>query len=254
MLGIFDSGIGGLTVVKAIEEAIPGISYVYLGDTARLPYGTKSAETISKYTTNALEFLSSKGATVPIVACHTASSMLLSNGAARKKIESMFQNEHMYNVATSAILEAKDKTKNKKIGILGTSATIRSHAYENALHEFSITSVAASVLVSLAEEDFSDRKYSGPILNEILKPFITNNVDTVILACTHFPILANSIRAILGANIELIDPGMALAKCLATKKNILKKGAGVIYATDIPEDFEERSSRFLGRNIHVKAV
>ena len=249
MLGIFDSGIGGLTVVRAIEHAVPDVSYLYLGDTAHLPYGTKTADTITRYTLDALAFLKTQGATVPVIACHTASSVIAANEDLRESIRNMFGHEP-YTVVDAALRGVPKHTKSGSIGILATTATIRSGIYQQRLENFTLTPVAASVLVGLAEEGFSAPKHVQPILEEVLNPFLRSDVDTVVLGCTHFPVLADSIRDILGPDVVLLDPGKELARVLQ-QQQLVKDGKRLFFASDIPEDFGERAGRFLGRRIAV---
>lgn len=253
MLGIFDSGLGGLTVVHAVERVLPDVSYVYLGDTARLPYGTKTRETISKYTIDALKFLKSQGATIPVVACHTASSVIVSDSALQQRIADDFGAD-VFNVVTPAIEAARNATQNGHIGVLATSATVRSGVYETSLHDRVVTQVSASVLVGLAEEGFTTSRHIGAILEEILNPFLRADVDTIVLACTHFAILGDVIRAIVGSEIRLIDPGVELAKQLYALRDSLPEGKKRFFATDVPDDFGERATRFLGRTIDVEPV
>lgn len=254
MLGIFDSGIGGLTVARAIHRQAPGTAFLYLGDTARLPYGTKSPSTIERYALLALTFLKRGGATHPVIACHTVSSIFLTRPGMRKEIAKMFGGREIFEVVTPGIAAARRTTRRGRIGVLGTAATIRSGVYPHALRGFHLTQVAASVLVPLAEEGWSKKAEILPLLNEVLKPFKRRRVDTVILACTHFPILKTRIRAILGPAIRLVDPGEELARTLAKHPAPFARGNRRFFATDIPDDFEKRASRFWGQRIKAELV
>lgn len=254
MLGIFDSGLGGLTVVRHIERTMPAAGYLYLGDTARLPYGTKSPETIERYAVQALRFLRSQGAKTPVVACHTVSSFLYANPNAYRRCAQLFRRNDLFEVVTPTIRAARNTTKNRRIGILGTTATVQSGAYQRGLRGYRAVPVAASVLVALAEEGWAKRgRAVKPILREIMRPFRRERVDTVILACTHFPILTRHIRDILGSSVRVIDPGAEIAAALGSP-DLARRGPKRFFATDIPEDFAERASRFLGRSIRAKAV
>lgn len=254
MLGIFDSGIGGLTVARAIHQQAPGTAFLYLGDTARLPYGTKSPSTIERYALSALAFLKRGGATHPVIACHTVSSILLTRPGMRKKVAKMFDSSEIFEMVTPGVETARRATRRGRIGVLGTAATIRSGAYPHALRGFRLTQVAASVLVPLAEEGWSKKAEILPLLKEVLKPFRQRRVDTVILACTHFPILRARIRAILGPTIRLVDPGEELARVLAEHPVPFARGSRRFFATDIPKDFADRASRFWGRRIRTEPV
>lgn len=250
MLGIFDSGIGGLTVVRAIEDAIPDVSYVYFGDTARLPYGTKTPETIRRYTEDALAFLQERGATIPVIACHTASSVVVSDPKLKETITQLFGTEP-YNVISAALGAVSDRTKNGRVGILATTATVESGVYTRQLSDFDVTQVPASVLVGLAEEGWVDKQYVDPILHILLKQFLDKGVDTVVLACTHFPILTDLIRDILGSDVALVDPGLELALQLRDADVESAENGRSFFATDISDDFAKRLSRFLGREVDV---
>jgi len=261
MLGVFDSGVGGLTVVRAIERRVPGAGYVYLGDTARLPYGIKSQKTIERYAMQALAFLRESGADQPVIACHTVSAALIGNPAFRRTCASIYSGIEPRDVVTPAIAAAKRETKSGRIGVLATTATIRSGVYQRALRRFRVVPVAASVLVAIAEEGWAFRRdvrqgrgrAITPMLREILKPFARAHVDTVVLACTHFPIFKPHIRAILKPSVHIIDPGEELAAILAASHSV-KRGSRNYFATDIPDDFSERASRFLGRAVHASPV
>lgn len=254
MLGIFDSGLGGLTVVRQVERAMPVAGYVYLGDTARLPYGTKSPQTIEQYALQALRFLRSQNAQVPVVACHTVSSLLFSNKEAYRRSARIFGRNDIFEVVTPALKAAKTATNNKRIGILGTAATIRSGAYQRGLAGYRVIPVAASVLVAFAEEGWARKKGAlKPILRELLRPFQKGNVDTIVLACTHFPLFEKHICDIMGSSVVVIDPGKELAEALSSP-DLAQRGVKRFFVTDISPDFSERASRFLRRQIRAQTV
>ena len=246
------TALGGLTVVRALEEAMPDVSYTYLGDTARLPYGTKTPETIANYTLDALSFLQERGATVPIIACHTASSVIATNENLQEQIRDMFGRD-AHHVVGAALKEVPTVTKSGNIGVLGTYATIQSNVYQHQLQQYQVTAVAASVLVGLAEEGFGGINHAGAILEEVLNPFLRADVDTVVLACTHFPLLAESIRDILGPDVALLDPGKALSRNLVNE-TVQNDGKRHFFATDIPDNFSRRASAFLGRDIPISRI
>ena len=261
MLGIFDSGLGGLTVVRQIERVFPRAGYIYLGDTARLPYGTKSFKTVERYAVDALKLLKKKGATTAVVACHTVSSVLAVNPAARRRCAALFPKSELFDVVAPALAGAKKATRNRRIGVLGTATTIRSGVYQRALRGYTVVPVPASVLVALAEEGWAFRRGSGqgryliePILRNILKPFQQKRVDTLILACTHFPLLERRIRDILGKKVVIIDPGAAVARALRENAVAVRPGHRRFLATDVSADFSERASRFLGRSVRAELV
>lgn len=254
MLGIFDSGLGGLTVVRQVEKAMPSAGYVYLGDTARLPYGTKSPEIIERYALQALRFLRAHNASVPVVACHTVSSLLFSRKSAYKRAARLFGRSDVFEVVTPAINAAKAATCNKRVGVLGTSATIRSGAYQRGLSGYRVFPVAASVLVAFAEEGWaSRRRETEPVLRQLLRPLQREKVDTVVLACTHFPLFEDHIRDIMGSAAAIVDPGKELAEALASQ-DLARRGAKRFFVTDISPDFSERASHFLRRTIRARTV
>ena len=259
MLGIFDSGLGGLTVVRAIEKRLPQAGYVYLGDTARLPYGTKSPTTIERYALQALAFLREAGATTPVIACHTVSSVLAGSPSFRRACANLFEGTAPLDVVMPAVAAARKATRNGRIGVLGTAATIRSRVYERELRGKTVVPVAASVLVGIAEEGWGKDVAVRPLLRKVLAPLRTRRVDTVVLGCTHFPILKRQIRDILGSRVVIIDPGDEVAALLeasggTTRGTRSDWRARHFFATDIPDDFSLRASRFLGRPITAEAV
>lgn len=254
MLGIFDSGLGGLTVVRHVERAMPRAGYLYLGDTARLPYGTKSTETIERYALQAFRFLRAQGVRVPVVACHSVSSMLVSNMKTYQRCARIFGREDIYEVVTPALKAARATTQNRRIGVLGTVATIRSGIYQRGLRDFRVVPVAASVLVPFAEEGWATRRnVIRPVLEHLLQPFRKANIDTVVLACTHFPLFSRLIRDILGASVHVIDPGEELTAALASS-DLARRGPKRFFVTDISPDFSYRASRFMRRRIKAKTI
>ncbi len=214
-IGLFDSGIGGLTVLEAFRRAFPGESFVYLGDTARLPYGTKSAQTIERYALTAAQYLLKQKLKALVIACNTASAYGLQSvqtQAAKLPVIGMI--EPAARVAISA-------TKNRHIAVLGTQATIRGASYTKALKALDpqgtlrITPIAAQVMVAIAEEGWTKGALSQAIVQEYLKPILAQQPrerpDTIIMGCTHFPALVDSIRAVLGYDVRLVDCGEAAA-------------------------------------------
>ena len=247
-IGVFDSGIGGLTVVKKIREKIPHANIVYLGDTARVPYGTKSEETIKRFAWEDAAFLMEKGVDLIVVACNTASSVALSH------LKKEFQKIPIFGVVEPGVKMAVEVSENKSIGIIGTIATIKSHAHKKALEKQGITKIfekACPLFVPLAEEGFTE----GPIPKLVAEHYlgeIKNRVDTIILGCTHYPILINVIQEVAGDNVKLVDPAHAVAEEVHT---FLKKSATLpfngkgtldLYLTDIPPHYHSLLNIFLG--------
>lgn len=205
MIGLFDSGIGGLTVLKSLLELLPNEDYIYLGDTARLPYGTKSQETIKRYTEQNIHFLESHGVDIVISACHSASSSILKYKITSKK--------PIFNVIEPSCLSAQEITKNKRIGLLATAATVNAGQYSELITSpYQLISQSAPLLVPLVENNWINDDITRSIIERYITPFKHGSVDVVILGCTHYPLLAAEIQKALGPAIKLIDPGLCLAK------------------------------------------
>lgn len=258
-IGVFDSGIGGLTVARSLFEILPNENIIYFGDTARLPYGTKSKETVTRYSIEITKFLLNKNVKMVVVACNTASSVALNY---LRKISDV----PVIGVIKPGSKAAISKTNNFKIGVIGTLGTIQSFAYKTQIHKYdrniNVFSKACSLFVQLAEDGWTENKIAEMIAKEYLEEFKTQNIDTLILGCTHYPILKKTISKILGKKIKLIDSGEETAKevkRILGEKNLLntqkKKGQHKFYVTDFQKKFKEISERFLGQPIHdVKKV
>jgi glutamate racemase len=258
-IGVFDSGIGGLTVAKSLFEILPNENIIYLGDTARLPYGTKSKETVTRYSIEITKFLLNKNVKMIVVACNTASSVALPY---LRKIS----NVPLIGVIKPGCKAAIAQTNNFKIGVIGTLGTIQSYAYKTQIHKYDrnidIFSKACSLFVQLAEDGWTENKIAEMIAKEYLSDFKNLKIDTLILGCTHYPILKKTISKVLGKRIKLIDSGEETAKevrRILEEKNLLntqkKNGQHKFYVTDFQKKFKEISERFLGQPIHnVKKV
>lgn len=253
-IGAFDSGLGGLSVVKELVKLLPNENIVYFGDTGRVPYGTKSIETVNRYAKDDEAFLLSKNVKMVIAACGTVSSVAVSTG---KLLPVPF-----VEVVTPAALEAAKKTVSKKIGVLGTNATVNSGSFRNAINAVlpsaSITSVACPLFVSLVESGWIDRNDEVTVLTakRYLKPLIDAGVDTVILGCTHFPVISEIISDIMGKDVTLINTG----KCAAMRVKELLENEGLLsdgkntgrteyYVSDRSENFSDIASVLLGHDI-----
>ena len=256
-IGVFDSGLGGLTVVKELKKILPNESIIYFGDTARLPYGNKSSSLIKQYSIQITKFLSNKNAKIIVIACNTATAMAL------EELRSIFHDISIIGVIDAGSSEAIIKTKNKKIGVIGTIATIDSNAYKIAIKEkdskISVISKACPLFVPFVEEGL----ISGNAIDEIAANYLSvfnNNIDTLILGCTHYPLLEKTISNNT-KNISLIDSASAIArkvfnqlkKCNALN-NKNKQGDLDCYVTDLPMRFQELGKIFLDediKNIHL---
>ena len=251
-IGVFDSGLGGLTVVKALRKILPNESILYFGDTARLPYGIKSEELVRQYSVQITKFLIEKNAKMIIVACNTATAMALTT------LEKKFKNIPIIGVIEPGSKQAILKTKKKKIGVIGTIATINSNAYEKSIRrkdiKVDIISKACPLFVPFVEEGL----FKGAAINEIAKHYLRSfnkKVDTLILGCTHYPLLKKVIFKNT-QNIELIDSASSVAndtykklekfRLLSGQDNLGKLNC---YVTDLPMRFKELGNIFLGENI-----
>ncbi|MCB0730543.1 MAG: glutamate racemase [Ignavibacteriae bacterium] len=258
-IGIFDSGIGGLTVVKSLDSSLANENIIYFGDTARVPYGSKSNSTVIEYSKQDAKFLLSKNVKMIVVACNTASSIALDS--LRKEFEIPVVG--MIDPGAKAAIMA---TKNKKIGVIGTEATVSNKAYSNALlkldDSINVFEKACPLFVPLAEEGWTDHKATILIAEEYLSELKKEKIDTLILGCTHYPILRNVIQEVIGKNVQLIDSGSAASveveAYLAgrgiknTSNNI---GTHQYYVSDVPKKFKQIAERFLGREVdHVNKI
>jgi len=240
-IGVFDSGIGGLTVVKALRELLPEEKIFYLGDTARVPYGNKSAETVERYGLELAGILMQENAKLIVVACNTVSSVAI------PKLRTNFP-VPIIGVIEPGAQAAIVTTRNRHVGVIGTRATIRSGAYENALRALNIhvrvTSAPCPLLVPLIEEGLLEDELTDQTIGRYLGPMIADGIDTLVLGCTHYPLLAHAIERTLGANVKLVD---SARNCAGAVKDLLdrqtlgapKESAGdlAIALTDKPDHF-----------------
>lgn len=252
-IGVFDSGIGGLTVVREMIRALPAEPIVYFGDTARVPYGTKSPETVQRFTREAARFLMRQDIKYLVIACNTASALALD------ALQSEFELP-MSGVILPGARAAARVTKTKSIGVIGTSATVRSDAYRRALADLDakaqVSSVACPLFVPLAEEGWTDGAVVDQIAAIYLEPFQAAKVDTLILGCTHYPLLRASIATAAGPSVTLVDTAEETVRDVTARLDQLGlraassgPGARQFYVSDVPAQFERIGSRFLGQPI-----
>jgi len=245
-IGVFDSGLGGLTCVKELMEIMPNESIVYFGDTGRVPYGSKSDETIIKYTKSDINFLKTFNPKMIVVACGTASSIALPVIKDELSIPT-------FGVIDAAVLEAVSATKNNKIGIIGTVGSIRSGAYEKKINEINkeikTIAVACPLFVPLVEAGHTKSEATRLIAKEYLEKIKSAGADTLILGCTHYPLLKEIISEILGDKVTLIDPGKVTAKYVKEyleKNNLMAhEGSCKFFVSDYPDDFKALAAEFL---------
>ncbi len=216
-IGVFDSGIGGLTVVKALQEVLPNEDIFYLGDTARVPYGNKSAETVERYGLELAEMLMRENAKTIVVACNTVSSVAIPKLRASVSVP-------VIGVIEPGAHAAIATTRNRHVGVIGTRATIRSGAYENALRALNVhvrvTSRACPLLVPLIEEGLLDDKLTDLTIARYLEPMLAEGIDTLVLGCTHYPLLAPAIGRSLGGKVHLVDSAL---NCARAVKDLLER-------------------------------
>ena len=208
MIGIFDSGIGGLTVVRALIDRLPECDMVYLGDTARTPYGSKSPETVTRYALEDTQFLIDQGAEIIVVACNTVSSVSIS------RIRATFQ-VPVFEVITPAVRRALETSRSMRIGVIGTRTTVQSGVYETRIRRqhpgARVYSIACPLLVPLIEEGWLKKPETRRIVKNYLLPLKTRQIDTLILGCTHYPLLKEPIQKKIGRRTAVIDSAAALA-------------------------------------------
>ncbi|MBN2498613.1 MAG: glutamate racemase [Deltaproteobacteria bacterium] len=249
-LGVFDSGIGGLTVLAALQRRLAAESTVYLGDTARVPYGTKSAEVVTRYALNNARFLAARNIKLLVVACNTASAVALP----------ALQREcglPVVGVIEPGARRAADASRTGRVGVIGTEGTVRSGAYLRALEAarsgLEVRQRPCPLFVPLAEEGWGD----SPIAAEVARIYLEDwapGIDVLILGCTHYPLLIPAIRTVLGTGVVLVDSASAVADAvaaeLAGRDLAAPAGAGAehaVFVTDVPGRFCEVGERFLGR-------
>ncbi|PID56827.1 MAG: glutamate racemase [Ignavibacteriae bacterium] len=254
-IGLFDSGIGGLTVVKTLSRYLPSENIIYFGDTARVPYGSKSNETVIEYSKQNVKFLLSKNVKLIVVACNTASSIAL------KTLKQEF-NVPIIGMINPGAKAAIDVTKNQRIGVIGTTATINNRAYSNAIkktnNSITVFEQACPLFVPLAEEGWLNHKATKLIAEEYLSELKKEKVDTLILGCTHYPILKNIIQKVVGNKVTLIDSGAAASTDVIDQlkgiglKNVSNDiGTQEFFVSDVPNKFKEIAERFLGKRIET---
>lgn len=258
-IGLFDSGIGGLTVAQQVMSLMPNENIVYFGDTARVPYGSKSTETVIEYSLQAQNFLESVGVKMIIIACNTASSVALD---AVRSVASVPVLGVIEPGATAAI----GATRSGIIGVIGTEGTIRSQAYQKALRHHlpgaTVLERACPLFVALAEEGFVQHEVTRIMAREYLQPMLSQSIDTLILGCTHYPVLEPSIGSIAGSRVTLVNPAVATAELARTtleELGLLNVSSSLprytYYLSDFPHKFVEVGERFLGRRLeHVHRI
>ncbi len=258
-IGIFDSGIGGLTVAKEIIKQLPNESIIYIGDTARVPYGPRSKEIVTKFALEMVDFLLKRKVKCLVVACNTISATCLYEIEKLSKIP-------VIGVVKPAVKKAVKVTRNKKIGVIGTQGTIKSKAYENEIKNLDpriqVFSVGCPLFVPLAEEGLHKHEATKLVAEDYLEGLVENNIDTLILGCTHYPLLYETIAETIGKKVNLVDsaqPTTEELKKMLEEKAFLSDGNNLQYeffVTDAPDRVLEVAGRFFGSKLngHLKKI
>jgi glutamate racemase len=260
-IGVFDSGMGGLTVLRALIARLPQEHFVYLGDTARLPYGTKSAETVQAYALQATRLLIDEGVKMLVIACNTASSVAL------YLLQEAWDGVPVIGVIEPGARAGVAATRNRRIAVIATEGTVKGGAYARAIQRLLSDAVViqrpCQVFVALAEEGWTDSPVTLAAAERYLAPLFGGDTapDTLVLGCTHFPVLAASIRECIGGNVALVDSADTTAEAVASVLDNKELGSepgrvGSVrfFATDSPERFARVGEVFLGRPIDPQSV
>jgi glutamate racemase len=249
-IAVFDSGLGGLTVLKAIREMLPEENIVYFGDTARLPYGDKSSETVIRYSCEIGRFLLTQDIKMLVVACNTASAY------AAEQLRQEFSIP-VIDVINPLVEEIRQEGSSKHIAVLGTQATIRSGVYQKRIQEalphVKVTSLACPLFVPLVEEHFQNHPAARLVIEEYLSPLRDAEIDTVVLGCTHYPMLEKPLREFFGADVNIVDSASACARKIMRERaacslnlSLSDKAQLKYFVSDDPDKFKRFGEHFLG--------
>jgi len=251
-IGVFDSGVGGLTVLKEIMRLMPAEELIYLGDTARVPYGTKSPRTVMRYALEAAAFLARQRVKMLVVACNTASAVALPALAERFNLP-------VVGVIEPGARKAASITRSKKIGVIGTEGTVKSGAYSRAIRaidpEIEVFSAPCPLFVPLAEEGWAEHAVARLAAEEYLAPLMAKQIDTLVLGCTHYPLLKATLQQVLGPGVTLVDSAEETAARVVfplAEGALLRRarsGKPRFFVTDVPTRFERVGGAFLGASL-----
>ena len=253
-IGVFDSGLGGLTVLKSLEKILPNESFIYLGDTAHVPYGTKSSDMVTLYSCHIMDFFLKYKTKAVVIACNTASAVAFQHLKRNYDIP-------LFDVVGPSVEYSMKITKTQKIGVVGTYSTIQSGAYKRMFKQLGdscgVQEISCPLFVPIIEEGWADSAIARDIAEIYLHDFTNSDIDTLILGCTHYPIMANTIQGLLPNQIQLVYSGETVGHKLAEylmKKNC-ESSSDVsrliqFFVTDYPQKFDELGSRFLGRKLN----
>ncbi len=259
-IGIFDSGFGGLEIAKHIAKKLPQYDFIYLGDTARTPYGSRSQEVILNFTLQAVEFLFKQGCPLVILACNTASSEAL------RKVQQKYLSPKVLGVIIPAVEEAIKLTKNNRVGVIATEGTIKSGAFTREIikrkPKIKVYSNSASLLVPIVEAGEHNSEIAKLALQKYLKPLTDKKIDTLILGCTHYGILEKQIKKIVGKNILVVSEGKVVAEKLVDylqrhgeiEKQLSKNSQQKFLTTDLTDKFQTLGTQFFGKPIKPQKI
>src|SRR5215831_11313640 len=250
IIGVFDSGFGGLTVLRELLKVLPGNDYLYFGDTARLPYGSKSAHTVAKYAISSTRFLEQQGAELLVIACNTATALALDEIRKASTVP-------VVGVVEPGAARAAEISKTKRAAVIATEATIASHAYEKALARRGITATekACPLLVPLVEEGWVEHAVTEQVAHVYLDEIFQNGArgaDILLLGCTHYPLIRPLLRRVAPPEVQIVDSAESTAQEVARQVKDCDGKAGSLrcYATDSVEKFRRLGGRFLGRALN----
>lgn len=259
MIALFDSGYGGLTVLKPILDLMPEYDYIYLGDSARAPYGNHSTETIRNFSEQAVEYLFKQGVTLIIFACNTASATALSH-VQEKYLKGKDEKDRKILGVLIPVAEKAAK-HSKRVGIVATRATVNSKAYEQEIFkldpEIKVFHQACPLLVPFIEEGWHNKPEAISILKKYLRPLKSKNIETLILGCTHYPLMEKHFKRIMGKKVKILTSGQITAESLQNylkrhpeiEKKITRKGTRQFFTTDDPEKFKQFTEKNFGMKI-----
>lgn len=265
MIGVFDSGFGGLSVFKKVSEQLPEYNFIYLGDSERNPYGPRSKETIYQWSKQAVEFLFDRGCKLVIIACHSASNNALRQLQQEYLVNSCYQNRNILGVTIPIVEEAVLLAK-KRVGVLATRASVQSNRFVQEIHKraphLEVFQVASPMLVSLIEEGYANSKVCNHFIKKYLRPLKNQQIDLLIPGCTHFPLILDQLHRKSGSSIQVLDASQIV--CDKLKEYLIKhtelqftqdiKGFREYLTTGEVAQFEEVGKRFLKSTFQAKKV
>ncbi len=255
-IGIFDSGIGGLTIAKAVKELLPNEQIIYFGDTLHLPYGEKSPASIKRYSEKISRFMARKGCKAVLIACNSASSVAFDT-----TVNALPKDTIVLNVIDPLVDFVKQKFKNQTVGVIGTKATINSGVYQHKLRSScEVKALTTPLLAPMIEEGFFNDKISSTIIEEYLTNDALSNIKALLLGCTHYPIIHSEIESIYGRSVQVLDSNLAIAASLKTALIELNltatelTGPDEFYVSDLTTSFELSTRFFFGKKIQLEQL